>query len=418
MTELKDDLAALRIERAPESRVSTAWLKWVVLLVLVGGASAAAYGYFTRERPVEVEIVAVTQRAPGRAAQVANANGYVVARRRATVSSKITGKVVEVNVEEGMAVKEGQILARLDDVMYRAALALAEAQAEASRRGIKENEVRLEEAKLHYNRFAALLKEGIVTQADVDTAKAGVDSIVARIAALNQQTKVSERQIDLAQTDLDNTIIRAPFSGIAISKDAQPGEMVSPVSAGGGFTRTGICTMVDMRSLEIEVDVNESYISRIEAGQDAVARLNAYPDWEIPTRVITIIPAGDRQKATVLVRIGFKELDPRIRPDMGVQVQFLRPKSAEESAAAGRAAAQEARPVALVPKDAVVTENGQSHVFVVGSNDTVERRAITTAGSEGDRLEVTGGLRAGERVVLSPPPTLQSGAKITAKPRT
>jgi RND family efflux transporter MFP subunit len=194
--------------------------------------------------------------------------------------------------------------------------------------------------------------------------------------------------------------------------------MVSPVSAGGGFTRTGICTMVDMRSLEIEVDVNESYISRIEAGQDAVARLNAYPDWEIPTRVITIIPAGDRQKATVLVRIGFKELDPRIRPDMGVQVQFLRPKSAEESAAAGRAAAQEARPVALVPKDAVVTENGQSHVFVVGSNDTVERRAITTAGSEGDRLEVTGGLRAGERVVLSPPPTLQSGAKITAKPRT
>jgi len=417
MTELKDDLAALRIEREPESRASTSWVKWVVLLVLVGGASVAAYGYFTRERPVEVEVVTVTQRAAGRAAQVANANGYVVARRRATVSSKVTGKVVEVNVEEGMAVKEGQILARLDDVMYRASLALAEAQAEAARRGIKENEVRLEEAKLNYNRFAALLKEGIVTQADVDTAKAAVDSIAARIAALNQQTSVAERQVDLAKTDLDNTIIRAPFSGIAISKDAQPGEMVSPVSAGGGFTRTGICTMVDMRSLEIEVDVNESYISRIEAGQEAVARLNAYPDWEIPTRVITIIPAGDRQKATVLVRIGFKELDPRIRPDMGVQVQFLRPSSASGNSGAAAGPVPDARPVALVPKDAVVVENGQSYVFVVGADDTVDRRAITTAGSEGDRLEVSGGLRAGERVVVSPPPTLQSGGKIAAKPR-
>ena len=169
---------------------------------------------------------------------------------------------------------------------------------------------------------------------------------------------------------------------------------------------------------KIEVDVNESYISRVEAGQEAIARLNAYPDWEIPAKVITIIPAGDRQKATVLVRIGFKELDPRIRPDMGVQVQFLRPRSATESAMAGRAATQETRPVALVPKDAVVSENSQSYVFVVGPDDTVERRAITTAGSEGDRVEVTGGLRAGERVVVSPPATLQSGAKIAEKPRT
>ena len=292
MTELKDDLAALRIERQPESRVSFAWVKWVVLLVLIGGASAAAYGYFTRERPIEVEVASVTERAAGAQAAVLNASGYVTARRRATVSSKVTGKIVEVNVEEGMAVKEGQVLARLDDAMYRAALALAEAQAEASRRGIKENEVRLEEAKLNYNRFSALLKEGIVTQADVDTAKAGVDSIAARIGALNQQTKVAERQIDLAQTDLDNTIIRAPFSGMAISKDAQPGEMVSPVSAGGGFTRTGICTMVDMRSLEIEVDVNESYINRVRPGQDVTAMLDAYPDWQIPAEVITAVPDG------------------------------------------------------------------------------------------------------------------------------
>ena len=415
MTELKDDLAALRIDRQPETRVSTAWVKWVVLLVLIGGASAAAYGYFTRERPVEVEVATVSERQAGRSAEVAVANGYVVARRRATVSSKVTGKVIEVNVEEGMAVKEGQILARLDDVMYRAALALAEAQAEATRRGIKENEVRLNEAKVNYNRAAALLKEGIVTQADVDTAKASMDSIAARIAMLQEQTKVAERQIDLARTDLDNTIIRAPFSGIAISKDAQPGEMVSPVSAGGGFTRTGICTIVDMKSLEIEVDVNENYISRVEAGQDVIAHLNAYPDWDIPARVITKVPAGDRQKAPVLVRIGFKALDPRMLPDMGVKVAFLsdaRPAGGRGTGAAEPAAP--ARPVALVPPAAIFKDKDQSYVFVV-TGETVERRAVTVGSKDADRMEVLAGVRGGDRVVVSPPPALAAGMKVRIK---
>jgi RND family efflux transporter MFP subunit len=406
MSELKDDLAALRIERQPETRTAGPWLKWVVLLVLLGGGGAAVYAYVTRERPIEVEVASVTERAAGTQAAVLNASGYVTARRRATVSSKITGKIVEVNVEEGMAVKEGQVLARLDDVMYRAALALAEAQAEASRRGIKENEVRLEEAKLTYNRVAALLKEGIVTQADVDSAKAGVDSIAARIGALNQQTKVAERQIDLAQTDLDNTIIRAPFSGVAISKDAQPGEMVSPVSAGGGFTRTGICTMVDMRSLEIEVDVNESYINRVKPGQDVTAMLDAYPEWQIPAEVITAVPTADRQKATVLVRVRFKQLDPRILPDMGIKVTFLADR--------GTAPATTMRPITLVPKTAVVTQEGQTYAFVV-AGETVERRAIKTGGADGDKLEVTAGLTSRDRVVLSPPPALAVGKKIAIK---
>jgi RND family efflux transporter MFP subunit len=406
MTELKDDLAALRIERAPESRVSFAWVKWVVLLLLIGGASAGGYAYFTRERPIQVEVAAVTERAAGTQAAVLNASGYVTARRRATVSSKVTGKIVEVNVEEGMAVKEGQILARLDDVMYRAALALAEAQAEASRRGINENEVRLAEAKVNLNRFSSLLKEGIVTQADVDTAKASVDSIAARIGMLNQQTKVAERQVDLAQTDLDNTIIRAPFSGVAISKDAQPGEMVSPVSAGGGFTRTGICTMVDMRSLEIEVDVNESYINRVKPGQDVTAMLDAYPDWQIPAEVITAVPTADRQKATVLVRVRFKQLDPRILPDMGIKVTFLADR--------GTAPVTTMRPTTLVPKAAIVTESGQAYAFVV-AGETVERRAIKTGGADGDKLEVLAGLTSRDRVVVSPPPTLAAGKKVVVK---
>ncbi len=210
----------------------------------------------------------------------------------------------------------------------------------------------------------------------------------------------------LQQTALDDTVIRAPFWGVALSKDAQPGEMVSPVSAGGGFTRTGISTIVDMRSLEIEVDVNESYINRVTASQPVTAVLDAYPDFEIPAKVIAVVPTADRQKATVLVRIGFNQLDPRILPDMGVKVTFLR----EEAAAAAPAA----RPVALVPKGAVRAEGGASYVFVV-KQDTVERRAVQTGGTDGDRLEVTGGLSSGERVVVSPPAELAAGTPIVIK---
>jgi RND family efflux transporter MFP subunit len=254
--------------------------------------------------------------------------------------------------------------------------------------------------------MTTLVKDGVVGQAELDAAKAQTDSIAARILALNEQIVVAERQIDLAKTDLDNTIIRAPFSGVAISKDAQPGEMVSPVSAGGGFTRTGICTIVDMRSIEVEVDVNENYINRVREDQDAVVILNAYPEWEIPARVITTVPAADRQKATVLVRIGFKKLDPRILPDMGVKVNFLREEGDQTTPAA--------RPITLVPKAAVRTDNNQSFVFLI-TGETVERRAVKVGGSDGDRLEVLAGLNPGDRVVVSPPATLANGAKVRVK---
>ena len=405
MPELHDDLAALKIERAPERTSSRGWVRWVVLLVFLGGAGYAAYAFFTRERPVEVEAAWITERAAGSQARVLDANGYVTARRRATVSSKITGKVIEVNVEEGMAVREGQVLARLDDLTARAALALAEAQVSSAQRAVSENEVRLAEAKLTYNRRAALVKDGIIGQAELDAAKAEVDSIAARIAALRGVINVADRQVDLAKVDLDNTIIRAPFSGVAISKDAQPGEMVSPVSAGGGFTRTGICTIVDMRSLEIEVDVSESRINRVTPDMDATAILDAYPDWPIPASVITTVPTADRAKNTVRVRLRFKVQDPRILPDMAIKVEFLRPADEKEVVA---------KPMPLVPKAAVRSENNESIVFVV-NGDTVERRAIKTGLTDGDRLEVLAGLRRGDRVVLSPPPTLTAGMKIAIR---
>jgi HlyD family secretion protein len=246
----------------------------------------------------------------------------------------------------------------------------------------------------------------------VDKARAEVDSLDARIASAREQVLVAERQIELERANLDNTIIRAPFSGMAISKDAQPGEMVSPVSAGGGFTRTGISTIVDMRSLEIEVDVNESYINRVKADQPVTAVLNAYPDWEIPGRVITTVPAADRQKATVLVRIGFEALDPRILPDMGVKVTFLRDADAPGSA---DAAAPGAQPVTLVPKAALRPEGDRTYAFVV-QGGVVDRRAVTTGGVDGERVEVLAGLRAGEQVVIAPPAGLASGAAVTPKP--
>lgn len=405
MTDSINDLSALRIEREPLDTGGGRWVKWVVLLLILGGAGGAAWYWLSRERPVEVEVVAVSERAAGTQASVLNASGYVTARRRATVSSKVTGKVIEVNVEEGMAVREGQVLARLDDSSLQAAMALARAQLQAARQAIPESEVRLAEARLNLRRQQQLMKDGLTTPSAIDQAEAEVNSLVARISSLREQINVAQSQVALQQTAIDDMVIRAPFGGVALSKDAQPGEMVSPVSAGGGFTRTGISTIVDMRSLEIEVDVNESYINRVSAGQPVTAVLDAYPDFQIPAKVIAVVPTADRQKATVLVRIGFTALDPRILPDMGVKVTFLREADA---------AAPVAQAMTLVPKGAVKTDGASSYVFLV-TQDTVERRAIKTGGTDGDRLEVTAGLKGGNRVVVAPPPELAEGMKITIK---
>jgi RND family efflux transporter MFP subunit len=353
------------------------------------------------------------------AAAVLNASGYVTARRRATVSSKVTGKVVDVLVEEGHPVREGQVLAHLDDTQVRAGLNFAEAQLASSRKAAAEDEARLRQAELQLGRLQQLVRENVVGKAELDSAQADVDALRARIAYSQQQVGVAERQVDLQRTNLNDMVVRAPFSGIAISKDAQPGEMISPVSAGGGFTRTGICTIVDMSSLEIEVDVNESYINRVSAGQRVEAVLDAYPDWTIPGRVITTIPSADRQKATVKVRIGFDEsvrtqgagragdFDPRILPDMGVKVTFLR-----DEPAAGQPRPAAAR--ATVPKAAIRSIEGRSVVFVV-NGDRVERRAVSVGDATGDQVGVLSGVSPGERVVVDGPQTLKDGDKVTIR---
>jgi HlyD family secretion protein len=321
------------------------------------------------------------------------------------VSSKMTGKVIEVHVEEGMAVKAGQVLARLDDTTPRRYLELAEAELSASRRVAAEMEVRLKEARQTLTRARALVKDGVAGQAELDRAEAEVDALQARLELTREQVTVAERQVAVRRTEVDDTVIRAPFSGVALSKDAQPGEMVSPVSAGGGFTRTGISTIVDMSSLEIEVDVNESYINRVAPGQKVEATLDAYSDWRIPAHVITVVPTADRQKATVLVRIGFEKLDPRILPDMGVKVAFLGAAEPAASPVVSRL---------TMPRTAVRTDRGQTIVLVV-VDDRVERRAVRVGDAKGDNVFVLGGLVAGERVVVEGPPDLADGRKVSVR---
>jgi RND family efflux transporter MFP subunit len=384
---------------------------WLVLgPVVIVLAVVLGWFWLRADRPFPVQVATVTQPAGGESgtATVLNASGYVTARRQATVSSKITGKLVEMNVEEGDTVTKGEVLARLDDSQYLAALRLAESQLAAARQAIQETQARLELARATLRRTERLFADEVVGEAQLDVAIAERDAFEARLAYHEEQVRVGERDVALQRTLLDDTVIRAPFTGIVISKDAQAGEMVSPVSAGGGFTRTGICTLVDMDSLEIEVDVNEAYISRVRAGQPVEAVLDAYPDWKIPARVITTIPAADRQKATFLVRVGFDELDPRILPDMGVKVAF---REAFGEAGGGDRIAQSRR-IAIVPRAAIRNEDDRDVVFVA-REDRAERRAIRVAGPPtADPAQVVAGLSVGERVILDPPPELADGSRI------
>jgi HlyD family secretion protein len=407
MSDISKDLAALRIPQEERGGRRTP-VGLIVGIVLFLAAIGGGYWYWsTQMQVVTVKVAPATAKAGGPSAPgaVLNASGYVVARRRATVSSKVTGKVINILIEEGQPVKAGQILAHLDDTQPRATLALAEAQLASARKAAAEDQARLKQEEITLGRRRQLLKEGVVGKAELDEVESNVESLKARIAHTTLQIGVAESQVNLQKTQLTDMVVRAPFSGVVISKDAQPGEMISPVSAGGGFTRTGIGTIVDMSSLEIEVDVNETYINRVTPGQKVEAILDAYQDFKIPSHVITTIPTADRQKATVRVRIAFDALDPRILPDMGVKVSFLRDEPAPGQAAAPTV------PSVLLPKAAIRTEAGKSIVFVV-KDDRVERRAVSVGLTTGDQVEVLSGLVSGERVVVEGPPTLKDGDKV------
>ncbi len=371
---------------------------WWLVFLLVPLLAVGALAYWLLQPPGKVVVTGLARTTTLDGGQtVLNASGYVTARTKATVSSKVTAKVLEILIEEGMRVEKGEIVARLDASNVRTNLQLAEAELKAAASALEETKAQLVEVELRRDRTRSLVSEEVLSRAELDRVRAEFDSMSARLARQREEEEVAGRRVAVWKQQMDDTVIRAPFAGIVTTKDAQPGEMISPVSAGGGFTRTGIGTVVDMSSLEIEVDVNESYINRVRAGQEVEATLDAYPDWRIGCRVIAIVPTADRDRATVRVRIGFDELDPRILPDMGVKVAF-RDEQVEQSGASA----------VLVPKDAVRTDNGTDIVFVV-TGDHVERRAVRLSPGEGDEAVVLAGLVGGERVVIQGPSDLVDG---------
>ena len=398
----RPDLSALRIDeraRRGPSRGRQRWL-WIVLLAafLAGGGAWAAL----REKTVEVQVTAVRADTGARPALL-NASGYVTPRRRATVAAKITARVNEILVDEGMRVEAGQVLARLDDSDARVRLASARADRDAIAAALGDLRVNLSNAEREHKRQDELFRRGLVAEQQRDQTGTAVDSLKARITLAREQVAAAEARMQMAQQDLENCIVRAPFDAIVVSKDAQRGEMVSPVSAGGGFTRTGIATLVDMTSLEIEVDVSESYIARVQPGQPLTAVLDAYPEWHIPAKVRTVIPTADRQKATVKVRATFDALDPRILPDMGVKVSFL--GDAPTAPTAGRV---------LVPRSAIHQDGGSAVAFV-HREGRIERRAVKLGQARGNDQEIVAGLTEGEELVTTGVKDLRDGQRVTVK---
>jgi RND family efflux transporter MFP subunit len=404
-------LNQLRIDRGGEPPRSAKWGLWLAAVAATLAIAAGAW-FWTRPRGIPVHVAAAQSAAAGGTAvalsSILDASGYVVARRQATVASKITAKMVELDIEEGDRVKEGQVIARLDDTNLRATLNAARAQIDYARSGLAETEVNLKNAKRDYDRQRSLLGGHFVSQSAVDNAQTTMDALAAQLATQRSNVEVAQRNIDVAQRNLDDTVVRAPFAGVVTVKAAQPGEIVSPISAGGGFTRTGIGTIVDMDSLEIQVDVNENFINRVQPDQKVTARLNAYPDWQIPGHVIAVIPTADRSKGTVTVRIALEQKDPRILPEMGVRVAFL----GGATGAGGTAAPSEG---VLLPRGAVLSSGTTGVVFVV-HDSTVERRAVKLGQADGDRIVVSAGVTPGERVAIGDFTQLKDGAEIRIEP--
>jgi HlyD family secretion protein len=368
-------------------------------------AVAAAIIAFRGRTPV-VEVTIARPAGGAKGATLLNASGYVTPRRRATIAAKITARVLEVLVDEGLKVAEGQVLARLDDSDTQRRLLAARTARDATAALTANLEVNLANAERELKRQQELEQAGYSAVQTRELAQTSVDSLRAQIHAAREQVKAADAEIGVARQDVDNCTVRAPFGGVVVSKDAQIGEMVSPISAGGGFTRTGIATIVDMASLEIEVDVNESYIARVAPDQKVDAVLDAYPDWHIPSKVRTVIPTADRQKATVKVRISFDKLDPKMLPDMGVKVAFL----AEE----GPGGPQSAAPRSLIPQAAVREESGKKVVFFVREG-RLERRAVALGGTRGSDVEVMAGVNEGDTIVLKGPEGLRDGQRVKVK---
>jgi RND family efflux transporter MFP subunit len=408
-TDKKSLLGQLRIDRTAPAVAAGSARGWPLLLgVIVAVLTAAlAWYYFSAQAALPVHT-AVAQPMPGgpASASVLDATGYVTARREATVSAQITGTLTAVLIEEGDHVKEGQVLARLDDTAQRAAYAQAAAALHSAQAVLVQDQAQLAQSERDVKRDEDLVLRNLVSQQAVEQARTQVETQRAQVESQKKQIDLADANLRSAQVQLDYCTVRAPFTGVVIAKAAQVGEIVSPFSAGGGFTRTGIGTLVDMDSLEIEVDVNEAYINRVVPGQPVESVLNAYPDWRIPSHVIAIIPTADRSKATVKVRIGLDSKDERIVPDMGVRVSFLEERKKVPADSGG----VRARGV-LLPSGALRKDADQDVVFVV-ADGKAQRRSVTLGGTSGELRQVLSGVSPGESVIIDAPAGLKDGSAV------
>ena len=403
----RHDLGSLRIEDHSRRSGKTGkrlgmFAAAVGSLVLIGGLLLA----FRVQKPV-VEVAAAQPATGAKAEALLNASGYVTPRRRATVAAKVTGRIDQIYAEEGLRVKSGQVLATLDCSQPDATLVSAKTDRDATAAALSDLQVQSANADREWQRAQGLHNAGVISPEALDTARTTAESLHSKIALTKEQVRASDAKIGVAQQDVDNCTVRAPFDGIIVSKDAQRGEIVSPLSAGGGFTRTGIATLVDMNSLEIEVDVNESYIARVKPGMRVSATLDAYPDRDLPASVRTVIPTADRQKATVKVRIAFDKLDDTILPDMGVKVAFLSPEPP-----AGKKGASGVK--AIIPKSAVHTDGDKQIVYLV-REQKLERRAISLGLERGSDVEVLAGVSPGELLVVHGAEKLHDGQAVEVK---
>ncbi len=406
MTNSADLLHSLKIDRsAPPPPASRKGL-WIALAVVAALLLLAIAGWlwFGRDQGIEVRSADVLAIGNGGAASasVLDATGYVVARRMATVSAKVPGKVREVLIEEGQRVEPGQVIATLDPIDAEQQRTLSASQLQAARSQAAGVQAQLKEAEANAARLGALVGQKLVSRAQYEQAIAQRDSLRAQLATAQRNAQVAADGLRISAQGVDNTIVRAPFAGVVIAKAAQPGEIVSPMAAGGGFTRTGIGTIVDMDSLEVEVEVGEAFIGRVKPGMPTETVLNAYQDWKIPGKVIAIIPAADRGKATVKVRVGIDAKDARIVPDMGARVSFL-----EEA----KPVQADVKPGVLVPAAAIVERDGKDVAFAI-DGEAVQQRTLKLGRTLGDDREVLEGLNGGDAVVLDPPERLADGSRV------
>lgn len=390
----RTDLSSLRIDRTPPPSRGGRRVAVLALVVMLAGL-AVVFGWLRlapRAPAVQTGLAEATGGGSATGSGI-SANGYVVARTKASVSSKILGRLAWIGVTEGSVLKTGETIARLESADYEAA-------AGAARASVASYEAQVTQARRDLRRTQSLRRDELVSDADLENTQTRLDVLVAELAAARAQAR-------LAEANLANTSVRAPFAGTVLRKDAEVGEIVAPSSAGGGLTRTAIVTMADLRTLEVEVDVNEAYIARVRNGQGARITLDAYPDTSFSGRVRQVVPTADRQKATVLVKVAILDRDPRILPEMGAKVVF--------TAGEGASAAPVPRRV-LVPAAAVVRAADGASVWVV-ENGSVRRVSVDPGPARGERIEIRQGLSGGESLVLQPPAGLADGTRVRVQGR-